>query len=153
MISQQDLPSDSTRESHSNSPYNTVTRFTASRSSPSLASQNLDDSSLHRTESLPTPRESTSPTKPSMPWLMPSSTRGAGGFVASAALKRSSTVTRSTPTPDNTDVRTRPATMYSRSSHQRNFGGSITSTGSLSPRKYQFSDFESEKPVAKAVGN
>ena len=151
MISQQDLPSDSMRESQSNSPYNTVTRFAASRSSPSLTSQIVDDSNVHRTESLPTPRESGSPTKPSMPWLMPSSTRGAGGFVASAALKRSSTISRSAPTPENTNLRTRPATMYSSTSHQRNFGGSITSTGSLSPRKYQFSDFESEKPVEKPI--
>ena len=86
-----------------------------------------------------------------MPWLMPSSTRGAGGFVASAALKRSSTITRSAPTPENAERRTRPATMYSRSSHQRNFGGSITSTRSLSPRKSQFSDFESERPVEKPL--
>src|SRR5436190_14326198 len=142
MISHQDLPSDSAREGPSNSPYNTVTRFTASRSSPSLTSH-TQDNSHHRTESLPTPKGSTSPTKPSMPWLMPSSTRGAGGFVASAALKRSSTVTRPSSTPENTERRTRPATMYSRSSHERNYAGSITSTGSLSPRKSHFSEIES----------
>ena len=148
MIGQQDMPSNSTRESENTSPYNTVTRFAASRSSPSIASHTQDDA-LRRTESLPTPKESTSPTKPSMPWLMPSSTRGAGGFVTSAALKRSSTLTRAPPTPETTDIRARPATMYARSGHQRNFGGSVASTRSLSPSKRQFQDPEPEKPLEK----
>ena len=151
MISPQDVPSDSSRESQSNSPYNTVSRFTASKSSPSLAST-LQDDTLTRTESLPsqsTPSQSSSPTKPSMPWMMPSSTRGAGSFVASAALKRSSTVTRG-PAPDTRDIRARPATMYARTGHQRNFGGSVTSTGGLSPRKQQFQEPEQEdKPDPK----
>src|SRR5271155_3798237 len=151
MISQQDIPSDSTRESQLNSPYNSVSRFTASKSSPSLAST-LQDDTLTRTESLPsqsTPSQSSSPTKPSMPWMMPSSTRGAGSFVASAALKRSSTVTRG-PAPDTRDIRAPPATMYARTGHQRNFGGSVTSTGGLSPRKHQFQEPEPEyKPDPK----
>src|ERR1700738_3086561 len=112
MLSQEDFPDSSDHSSNysSNSPYNTVSRFSASKSSPSLASQ-LQDDALHRIESLPTQTGSTSPTKPSMPWLMPSSTRGAGGFVASAALKRSSTLIRPTPT-DPSPTKTRPATMY-----------------------------------------
>src|SRR5277367_1953558 len=153
MISQQDIPSDSRREITSNSPYNTVSRFTASKSTPSLAST-LQDDTLTRTESLPsqsTPSQPSSPTKPSMPWMMPSSTRGAGSFVASAALKRSSTVIRG-PASDTSDIRARPATMYARTGHQRNFGGSITSTGSLSPRKHQFQEpTQEDKPNNKPI--
>jgi hypothetical protein len=151
MISKEDMPSDSPEEIQSNSPYNPVSRLTASRSSPSLTSQLKDDDSLHRTESLPTPKEVTSPTKPSMPWLMPSSTRGAGGFVASAALKRSSTLGRATPTVENTDIRTRPATMYARSGHQRNFGGSLSYVRSPSPNKEQFPESDHEKSTEEPL--
>src|SRR6202035_3947909 len=102
----------------------------------SLASQ-LQDDALHRIESLPTQTGSTSPTKPAMPWLMPSSTRGAGGFVASAALQRSSTVIKGTPLSEPTEIRTRPATMYGRpGDHQRDYGGSISLSRSLSPTKH-----------------
>lgn len=155
MISQNDMPSEPPSVVKDRSPYSTVSRFTASKSSPSLASH-LQDDDLRRTDSLPTPhRESASPTKPSMPWMMPSSTRGAGGFVASAALKRSSTVIKPAPTFEGTDLRARPATMYGRpAGHERNFAGSITSTGSLSPRKLDFTEpkqeEEDEKPLQRS---
>ena len=131
----------------SSSPYSTVSRFTASRSSPSLPLQQFEEQ-LSRTESLPpiTTRESSSPTKPSMPWMMPTSTRGAGGFVASAsaALKRSSTLSRTGPVTETTEVKARPMTMYARS--HRDIEGDIPSTGRLtrngrvSPRKHQFDE-------------
>src|SRR5271156_4684425 len=123
------------------SPYSTVSRFAASKSSPSLASGFQDDYGLKRTESLPSNtdnEELSTSTKPSMPWMMPSSTRGAGGFVASAALKRSSTHVRPTPASETGDIRTRPATMYARTGHQRNFAGSEASLSiSLSPSKHK----------------
>ena len=133
------------------SPYTTVSRFAASRSSPSLPLQQFEEDQLSRTESLPptTTRESSSPTKSSMPWMMPTSTRGAGGFVASAsaALKRSSTISRTGPVTQTAEVKARPMTMYARSSApQREVEGGVTSTGGLtrsgrvSPRKHQFDE-------------
>src|SRR5579871_3838947 len=155
MISQQDLPSHATQQApEGKSPYNAVSRFTASRSTPSLTSQ-IKDGPVDRTEST-SPKETSSPTKPSMPWMMPSSTRGAGGFVASAALKRSSTLIKSPPTAER-DIRTRPVTMYGRPmGHQRDFGGSVTSTNHANPAKPEYSqhgntDRPSSMPVSKAV--
>ena len=151
MISRDDMPAEHTKESMSSSPYSTVSRFTASRSSPSMPLQKFEEEQLSRTDSLPptTTRESSSPTKPSMPWMMPTSTRGAGGFVASAsaALKRSSTMSRTGPVTETTEVKARPMTMYGRSSaSQRDVEGVVTSTGRLtrngrvSPRKHQFDE-------------